>query len=541
MFSLLKGLRRAPDAPEAPPDRRSILVVEDEEVMQRFYSCFFEKLHAEEFSWRLAKDGAEALQALAGEPPDLVLLDWMLPAVPGPAVLKAIRAHPRTRGAGVLVVTAKSAPNDTALALEAGADDYLCKPFDERVLLARLRSLARRQQALRAVEAQLRQSQKLETIGLLAGGVAHDFNNMLTAIKGFADFLVRSLEPGTAQRDDAEEILKAADQAASLTRQLLAFGHKQPQGPVVCDLNQTVQDMAKMLRRLLGEDISLTTTLDPALGLLRAAPGQLVQVIANLAVNARDAMPQGGRLAIATAEAALPPEFFQAHPDLRPGPYVLLSVSDSGQGMDAGVLPRIFEPFFTTQDRGRGTGLGLSLVRDIVRQHGGEILVHSEPGAGSRFEVYLPRAEQAERPAAAPSAGRPSPGTETVLLVEDDEMVRRLACRMLQAGGYRVLAARDADEAVRRLQEAGETAHLLLADVVLPGLDGRELARRLLARLPGLKVLFISGYNDDTLLRHGVRGSDAALLLKPFTQETLTAKVREVLDSHGASDDRGTS
>jgi signal transduction histidine kinase len=529
MLAILRGLRREPDAPERPGTLPRVLVVEDEAVMQRFYACFFDKLHAEEFGWRLARDGGEALKALEADPPDIVLLDWMLPSVPGPAVLKAIRAHPKTRGLGVMVVTAKSAPGDAALALEEGADDFLSKPFDERVLLARLHSLLRRQQALRSVEDKLRRSQRLEALGLLVGGVAHDFNNMLTAIKGFAELLVQGFASGAARRDDAEEIVKASERAESMTRQLLDFSREQPARSGTCDVNRIVTEMAQMLRRLLREDIELSLSLAPTLAPAQAGTGQLAQVVVNLAVNARDAMPRGGVLSITTDEAAPSPEFFRERPGLEPGPYVRLCVSDTGEGMDRATLQCIFDPFFTTKKAGRGTGMGLSIVHDIVEQNGGDIVVRSEPGAGCRFEVFLPRAAAAAPTAPAGPEPAPAAAGELVLLVEDDETVRRLAARMLKAAGYRVIAAQDADEALLRIRETGEPVRMLLTDVVLPGIDGPELARRLVSRFPGLKVLFLSGYLDETLAQHGLLGEDTALLSKPFTQDALARKVRGVL------------
>ena len=527
MLALLRGLRREPDAPQR--DRARVLVVEDEAVMQRFYACFFDSLHAAEFSWSLARNGAEALAALDSDPPDIVLLDWMLPSVPGSAVLKAIRAHPKTRSLGVLVVTAKSGPSDAALALEDGADDFLSKPFDERVLLARLHSLQRRHQALAAVEDRLRRSQKLETLGLLVGGVVHDFNNVLTAIKGFAGLILQGVDSGAACQADVNEIAKAADHAASLTRQLLDFSHSRPAEPEACDVNGLVTELSQMLRRLVREDIQFSLDLAPDLSPARVTPCHLAQILVNLVVNARDAMPEGGTLSIATAETEAPAELSREGPAQLPGPCVRLSVSDTGEGMDQETLRRLFDPFFTTKGRGGGTGLGLATVRDIVRQQGGDILVRSEPGAGSRFDVVLPRAKAIVPQAPAGPGPRPAGGIETILLVEDDESVLKMADRQLQASGYRVLTARDADEALRRLDEADGPVHLLVTDVVLPGISGPGLAQRLAARIPGLKVLFLSGYQDETLARHGFLGEDPALLSKPFSHEALARKVREAL------------
>jgi hypothetical protein len=339
--------------------------------------------------------------------------------------------------------------------------------------------------------------------------------------------------PEAPGRADIEEIRKAADQAASLTRQLLSFTRKQAPCRVSMDLNQTVKTVVQMLRRLIGEDIELAVSLENDLGPLKADPGQMAQVLINIALNARDAMPHGGRLSITTANSLPSRELLQRHPGLKPGPAVVLSVGDTGSGMSAQVLQHLFEPFFTTKDSGRGTGLGLSSALDIVKQHGGEIVVESQLGQGSRFDVFLPQSATQEKPApaTAPAARRTASGVETVLLVEDDEMVLELSRRMLQAGGYRVLAARSAPEAERCLCETGCAVDLLVADVVLPGLNGRELALRLTARMPGLRVLFVSGYSDDTLSQHGVLEPGGALLSKPFSLEEFAAKVREILDS----------
>jgi CheY-like chemotaxis protein len=367
----------------------------------------------------------------------------------------------------------------------------------------------------------------------LAGGVAHDFNNLLTAINGYAQFLYDAVAD-ESQRTLAAEIVKAGDRAANLTRQLLAFSRQQILTPRVLDLNAVVGDMARLLRRLIGEDVELATAAGADLWLVEADPGCLEQVIVNLAVNARDAMPTGGRLTVETRNVVLDEEYVRARPGARTGPHVLLSVSDTGCGMTEEVKARAFEPFFTTKQPGKGTGLGLATVYGIVKQSGGHVGVYSEKGRGSTFKVYLPRA------AGQPSSGRsslglPMPrGSETLLLVEDDGAIRALAERVLLGCGYAVLCAPDGAAALDVAAGHGGAIDLLLTDVVMPRLGGGELVRRLAAVRPGLKVLFLSGYADDAVVRHGVLREGVPFLHKPFSAAALTRKVREVLDAGGA-------
>lgn len=383
----------------------------------------------------------------------------------------------------------------------------------------------------RQLEAQLRQSQKMEAIGVLAGGVAHDFNNLLTAILGNADLAFGRLPGGHPVLEDLSEIRKAGERAASLTSQLLAFSRKQVVSPVVLDPNAVVQDLEKMLRRLIGESISLGTSLEPGLGRIRADRGQVEQVIMNLAVNARDAMPGGGQLTIETRNVNLGADYVGAHAYVPPGPYVLLAVSDTGIGMDEGTRSRIFEPFFTTKEPGRGTGLGLSTVYGIVKQSGGSIEVYSEPGTGTTFKIYFPRVEAAPQSNPARAEIASPRGGETVLLVEDDDGVRKLVCVGLESYGYTVLPARDVAEALRVAEEHPWPIPIVVTDVVMPGASGKELALALETVRPSLKVLFISGYTDDAIVRHGVLEPGVAFLQKPFSPAALARKVREVLDT----------
>src|SRR2546421_3075940 len=395
--------------------------------------------------------------------------------------------------------------------------------------------------AHKLLEAQFRQAQKMEAVGRLAGGIAHDFNNLLTAILGSADLLLDTLAPDAPEREDLEDIRKAAKRAADLTRQLLAFSRQQVLAPQVLDVNELVANMEKLLRRLIGEDVELRTALASGLGAVKADPGQLEQVIVNLAVNARDAMPQGGRLTIETGNVELDQAYAEQHFPAQPGPYVLLAVSDTGTGMDAATLSRIFEPFFTTKEKGKGTGLGLATVYGVVKQSGGYIWVYSEPGQGTSFKVYLPRVAEAPEPARPDvAAAAPLRGSETVLLVEDDEMVRNLTRRMLAGRGYTVLTASRGEDAMGVVERHAGSIDLLVTDVVMPGMSGRALAQRLLAMRPGLKVLYLSGYTDDAIVHHGMLEPGVAFLQKPFSADVLARKVREVLagssPASGASD-----
>jgi two-component system cell cycle sensor histidine kinase/response regulator CckA len=381
-------------------------------------------------------------------------------------------------------------------------------------------------------EDQLRQAQKMEAIGQLAGGVAHDFNNLLGVITGYGGLLARHLPPGDQAGKYVAAIQQAADRAASLTRQLLAFSRKQIVQPKVVDLNEVTAEMEKLIARLIGEDIDLVKVRHPDSAFVLADPSQLEQIVLNLAVNARDAMPRGGSLTVETAVVDLDDAYAVSHRGTRPGRYVMLAVSDTGVGMDEETQARIFEPFFTTKELGKGTGLGLSTVYGIVRQCGGCIWVYSEPGRGTTFKVYLPRVEEGAERAGPPVAQAALPrGSETILLVEDEEMLRGLVEESLTTSGYNVLVARHGAEALGIAERHEGTIQLLLTDTVMPGMGGRELAQQLVEARPGLEVLYMSGYTDDAVVRHGVLAAEVAFLQKPFTPDALARKVREVLDA----------
>jgi nitrogen-specific signal transduction histidine kinase/CheY-like chemotaxis protein len=385
---------------------------------------------------------------------------------------------------------------------------------------------------LKRLEDQFRQAQKMEAVGRLAGGIAHDFNNLLTTILGYSHLILGRIGSDDPLRVEVEEIRTAGDRAAALTQQLLAFSRKQVIEPKVLEVNAVVANMERMLRRLIGEDIELQTQLDSSVGCIKADPGQLEQVIMNVAVNARDAMPRRGRLTIRTGSAVLDEAFVRQHLGARVGQYASIVVSDTGCGMDEVTKSRIFEPFFTTKDPGKGTGLGMATVYGIVKQSDGYISVDSEPGKGTRISIYFPRVQDERFPLdSADAAAPPLPrGSEIVLLVEDEDAVRSLVLGLLRSGGYVVLEASNAAEAVRLSNDFVGPIHVLLTDVVMPEVSGRELADQLRKTRPEMRLLYMSGYTEDTIVHHGVLTSDAGFLQKPFTPELLLRKMRETLE-----------
>jgi len=434
---------------------------------------------------------------------------------------------------GVLALNSRQpvrlGPDDDTLlqsfVAQAAAAIRNARQYDER--LRAFEELARTQE-------QLVQAQKMEAAGQLAGGVAHDFNNLLAVIIGRSELLLTRLAPSDPARRPVELIRAASDRAAALTRQLLAFSRKQVLQPTVLDLSDVVANAERLLRRLIGEDIHVVTLRSPTPCAVNADPGQLEQVILNLAINARDAMPQGGQLTLETTTVQLDADFVGTHLGARAGPHALLVVSDTGVGMTPEVQQHIFEPFFTTKGPTKGTGLGLATVFGIVKQHEGYITVESAPGQGATFRIYLPWVEAVAEVAAPTPGGPVLGGAETLLLVEDDEAVRDLAREILTAYGYTVVAARHPGEALLIGERRPGVIDLLLTDVVMPEMNGRELAERLTALRPGMKVVYMTGYTDDAIVQHGVQKAGVTLLQKPFTPAALARAVRDVLDGTGS-------
>ena len=379
------------------------------------------------------------------------------------------------------------------------------------------------------LEEQYRQSQKMEAIGLLAGGIAHDFNNLLTAIEGYSMLMAEAMRPDDPQHAHLAEVRRAAERATALTRQLLAFGRRQILEPRVLDLRDSVTAMGPMLQRLIGENVDIVVKEHGEPGHVKADPGQIEQVILNLAINARDAMPRGGTLTFEVSDARLTIADARSGATIVPGRYTLLSVVDSGLGMDAETQARVFEPFFTTKQKGKGSGLGLSTVYGIVKQSGGYIWVESTPGAGTRFSIFLPRVEDAVEPAVMRPTGEMLNGNETILVVEDEESVRMLVRKALERYGYHVLTAGTPHEAIALARGSNNPIHLLISDVVLPQMSGRALADRILPAKPGTRLLFMSGYTDDAIVHHGVLDEGTPFIQKPFTPQALARKVRQVL------------
>ena len=403
--------------------------------------------------------------------------------------------------------------------------------FDNEAKFSGVLSLTFDITARKRLESQLLQSQKMEAIGQLAGGVAHDFNNLLTVIFGYSELVMTDRTTSSDTRTSVQAINLAAQRAAGLTGQLLAFSRKTMLQPRVLDINAVVTETGTMLRRMIGEDVALNTTLQSNINLVRVDPGQLTQVLMNLSVNARDAMPRGGTLSIETQNVELSDEYAIIHPDCRPGPHVMLAITDTGTGMAPDVLAHIFEPFYTTKEVGSGTGLGLATVFGIVRQSGGTINVYSEPGIGSTFKLYFPSLSGVKAMQGGSFPLTAQGGAETVLLVEDDDAVRRLAAASLNQFGYAVLAASSGDEALRLAAVHSATIRVMLTDVVMPGMSGPQLVLAMHERFPHIKAVFMSGYTDDAVVRHGLLAADVSFLQKPFTPAGLALKIRQVLDS----------
>jgi signal transduction histidine kinase len=462
---------------------------------------------------------------------DLILSDYSLPSFDG---LSAIGiARQQWPDLPVILVSGTLGEEFAIESLKSGATDYVLKEGLTRLGPAVRRAMQEVDERTerRRLEAQFIEAQKMEVIGQLAGGVAHDFNNILAVIMGYGDLLTSELPSDSPLLKYTEEIQQASERAAGLTRQLLVFSRKQTVQPVVLDLNEAVADLDKMLQRLIDENIAMTIVAGPEIGRIKADPGYIGQVLMNLVVNARDAMPNGGKLTIATQNVTLDSSYCEQHQGVKAGPYVRLSVSDTGSGITAEVKARLFEAFFTTKPKGKGTGLGLSTCQSIVQQSGGHIGVYSEVGQGTSFKIYFPRVDQAipVEIRSLPSGALPR-GTETLLVVEDDPSVRHLARGVLESLGYRVLSACNGQEALHVARDhAGPPIRLVITDVIMPLMGGKVMAEWLKTTYPELKVLFTSGYTDDAITRHGVLEAGVEFLGKPYTPATLAHKVRELL------------
>ncbi len=534
-----RGMTRTLDKPwQVDREPLRLLIVDDSEAD---VTLVIDELRRGGFAPKFMRvDTAESLSAaLDGQEWDVVVADNAMPRFDALAAL----ALTKEKGLDVpfLILSGTVRDEVAVTAMKAGARDYIRKDNLSRLLPVitrelidseerRKRKLA--EEALRQSEEQLRQSQKIEAVGRLAGGVAHDFNNLLTAIIGYSELAFRRMTPDDPIRGNLEEIKKAADRAADLVRQLLSFSRKQVLQPKVLDLNSVVTNMDKMSRRLIGEDIELVTILGSDLGRVKADPGQIEQIIMNLAVNSRDAMPQGGKLTIETSNVELGEGYTRQHVIVMPGNYVLLAVTDTGCGMDRETQSRVFEPFFTTKEQGKGTGLGLSTVYGIVKQSEGYIWVYSEPEQGTAFKIYLPRINEDIETTPAPFklSVEQAIGTETILVVEDETMVRNLVGDILRRNGYTVLEAHHGGEALRVAIQHSGPIHLMVTDVVMPQMSGRHLVQRMTSIRPAMRVLYMSGYTDNGVVHHGLLNPGTAFLQKPFTPDALARKVREMLD-----------
>ncbi len=518
----------------AQPDPIRVVLVDDDEDDYLFTKDLLARIEGvrHELAWVDSYDSAR--QASTEADYDVWLVDYRIGPDDGIQLVRDLIADGHDEP--VIILTGQGDREVDVEAASAGAADYLVKgeigpALLERTIRYSIRSAAQIR-ALRESEERLRQNQRMEALGQLAGGVAHDFNNMMSAVIGFSELGLIRIDDRERLQHYFHEIKRAGERAAAMTHQLLAFSRKQVLEVKVIDLNAVIADVEKLLQHLITDDVELVTVLDERLGPVEADPGQVEQVLMNLAINASDAMPTGGKLTIETANVDIDEESAAQHADMQPGPYVVLAVSDTGIGMDADTARRVFEPFFTTKEVGQGTGLGLATVFGIVKQSGGDVRVYSEPEHGTTFRVYLPRVQSPVDAIAHTTRGDDEPleGSETILLVDDEELVRTFEREVLGECGYTVLEATDAHHALELSRRFDGPIHLLLTDVVMPGLSGRELAEHVAADRPELQTLFTSGYTSDAIVRHGVLEAGIAYVPKPLSRLTLTRKVREVLD-----------
>jgi len=519
--------------PSGGPKRRTLrlLLLEDEENDALLLLRELERLGYEVTSERVESRDA-MLAAIRHRQFDVIISDFAMPEFSAREALVACREH----GIEIpFIIVSGTIDEETAVeSLRLGADDFITKSRLARLGPAIARGLRdfEERQARRAAEARLIQAQKMEVVGQLAGGVAHDFNNLLGVIQGYGELLMRRLAGDDASKSRLTHILQAASRGAALTRQLLAFSRQQPLETKPVDLNSVVTGMDPMLRRLISENIQIDTVLDEGLHRVEADPTQVEQVLMNLAVNARDAMGAGGRLTIETCNVDLDESYLAAPPDAKPGPYVMLAVSDTGHGMDAETLSHVFEPFYTTKEQGKGTGLGLATVYGIVRQSGGHVAVYSEPGRGTTFKVYLPRTEKVGAPATVPAVPNVRrSGSETVALVEDEPSLRAVIHDLLREGGYTVIDGASAEASLAAAEAHPGPVHLVLTDLVMPRTSGLEAAARIRRAHPGARVLYMSGYANAAAGHQGGLPESHAFIQKPFSLDALLRKVRDVLDA----------
>jgi len=523
-----------------------VLLVEDNPGDARLVKEMLIEAGGNQFVLKHVEGIGQGLASLAEEDFHIILLDLSLPDGYGLGTLQRIKS-----AASHIPIVILTGLNDEGIALQAvqeGAQDYLVKGQMNSILLARaIRYAIERKRAVKEkedLEQQFRQSQKMEAIGRLAGGIAHDFNNLLTVISGNTELSLEELPINHPLREYIKDIKQASERGAELIRQLLAFSRHQIMEMKILDINILLKDLNRMLNRILGDDVELITVFKEDLGKVKADEGQIMQVIMNLTVNAKDAMPNGGKLTIETANVILDETYCETHKEATPGRYVMLSVSDSGVGMTPEVKEQIFDPFFTTKEMGKGTGLGLSTVFGIVKQSGGHIKVHSEMGWGTTFKIYLPRVDElieVDLLKATSSVSEFLQGSETILLVEDDEKVRRYVHKTLEKYGYKILEAANAEDAISVIERhIGEEIHLLLTDVVMPGMNGRDCAECLVSFFPEMKVLYMSGYAEGSIIHQGILEPGTAFLQKPFTPEALILKVRHMLDKRVERKGEGT-